>query len=136
MRRFEGQLEVARLTNDCHVGGLGHGEEGWGDGDLAEVSSSQLGLHRVQHHSDVVGGRHLNTQPLFSVISTRYNAGCLRVREHPWSLIIHLSGLHSPPDWTGLRVSLACQYSLTRTQTRLCYYKPCQVLSNSVKKNK
>ena len=23
------------LTNDCHVGGLGQGKEGWSDGDLA-----------------------------------------------------------------------------------------------------
>ena len=48
------------LTNDCHVGGLGQGKEGWSDGDLAEVSSSQLRLYGVQDHSDVVRGRHLN----------------------------------------------------------------------------
>ena len=53
------KLLPAQLTNDCHVGGLCHGKEGWSDGDLAEVSSSQLRLHRVQDDSHVVGGRHL-----------------------------------------------------------------------------
>ena len=65
------------LTNDCHVGGLGQGKEGWSDGDLAEIGSSQLGLHRVQHHSDVVRGRHLNrehhSQYILSHINPSYN---------------------------------------------------------------
>ena len=43
------------LTNDCHVGGLGQGKEGWSDGDLAEVGAGEVDLHVLDHHAGLVG---------------------------------------------------------------------------------